>query len=509
MLDVTKLPFLNTEAGLAFCCDDLDIYEDILLTYMMEPRREGLEEALEHSDWKSYETQVHAMKSASKLIGADHLSEEAAIMEKAAKEEKAEQVKKGHLPLMEEYSTLISLLNEVLADCASAEDIELWDEDEELEDEALDIKSDAFPAEAKIDDVVDVKKQEVRDKMHAVDVSGSYILVVDDDAINIQIAKNMLGDKYEVGSADCGEKVLNCVKERIPDLILLDVHMTGMSGHDVIKQLKSVEEYKEIPVIFLTADNDDETEIQGFNEGAMDYIRKPFRKEIALHRIDRILELSYLQNYLLSEVDKQTRKAESRRKKVERLTLMIIKALANTIDAKDKYTKGHSSRVAEYACMIAQKMGYSDDDVQNMNYIALLHDLGKIGIPDQIINKPGKLNDEEYAIIKTHPVIGANILKDVTELPNIEIGAKWHHERYDGKGYPDGMAGDMIPIVARIIGVADAYDAMTSKRSYRDVLPQAVVREEIEKCLGTQFDPDIGRIMLQIMDEDTEYKLHE
>jgi putative two-component system response regulator len=144
-----------------------------------------------------------------------------------------------------------------------------------------------------------------------------------------------------------------------------------------------------------------------------------------------------------------------------------------------------------------------------LEYAALLHDVGKIGIPDSIIKKSSGLTDQEYEIIKSHPVIGSQILSKITEIPNIEIGAKWHHERFDGKGYPDHLQGYDIPEVARIIGVADTYDAMASKRSYRDTLPQNIVRKEIEKGVGTQFDPAIAQIMLDIIDEDTDYKLQE
>lgn len=210
-----------------------------------------------------------------------------------------------------------------------------------------------------------------------------------------------------------------------------------------------------------------------------------------------------------AEVEKQAKAAERRRQSRERLAWQTVQALANTIDAKDAYTNGHSTRVAKYAEMIAVKMGYADEKLEQLRYAALLHDIGKIGIPNEIINKPSRLTDEEYEIIKTHPVIGGNILDEITEIPDITIGARWHHERFDGKGYPDQLKEYEIPELARIIGVADAYDAMTSKRSYRGVLPQEVVREQVEKGKGSQFDPEIADIMLQLMDEDMEYQMHE
>lgn len=191
------------------------------------------------------------------------------------------------------------------------------------------------------------------------------------------------------------------------------------------------------------------------------------------------------------------------------LTEQVILTLANTIDAKNKYTRGHSVRVAGYSREIARRMGKTEQEIERIYYIGLLHDIGKIGIPDAIINKPSQLTDEETAIIKNHPVIGAEILKDMTELPDASVGAHWHHERYDGLGYPDGLKGNEIPESARIIGVADAYDAMASKRCYRDVLPQKIVREEIAKGKGTQFDPAIADILLQMIDEDTAYRMRE
>ena len=184
-------------------------------------------------------------------------------------------------------------------------------------------------------------------------------------------------------------------------------------------------------------------------------------------------------------------------------------ALASAIDAKDKYTHGHSSRVAIYSEKIAKLSGKNAEECQDTFFSALLHDVGKIGIPDKVLNKEGKLTDEEFAIIKTHPVIGQQILSSISDSPSLSIGAHHHHERYDGKGYPDGLKGEDIPEIARIISVADAYDAMTSKRSYRDPMPQHVVREEIVKGSGTQFDPEFATAMLHLIDLDTEYDMIE
>ncbi|WP_242944366.1 HD-GYP domain-containing protein [Oribacterium sp. WCC10] len=184
-------------------------------------------------------------------------------------------------------------------------------------------------------------------------------------------------------------------------------------------------------------------------------------------------------------------------------------ALVSAIDAKDRYTHGHSKRVADYAVAIAQKAGKSDGDCKKIYYAALLHDVGKIGISDSILTKGDSLTAEERRVIMTHPTIGAQILSTISTSPYLCVGAHFHHERYDGKGYPNKICGEDIPEMARIIAVADSYDAMTSKRSYRDPLPQKTVRDIIEKGAGTQFDPVFAEIMLHMIDEDKDYKMKE
>lgn len=191
----------------------------------------------------------------------------------------------------------------------------------------------------------------------------------------------------------------------------------------------------------------------------------------------------------------------------ENLSSQLIDVLCSTVEAKDQYTRGHSQRVAQYAREIMYRMGGDEKILQEVYYIGLLHDVGKISIDDSIINKKGRLTEEEYEQIKLHTVVGYQILKHVDVIPDLAIGARWHHERYDGTGYPNGLAGDNIPLIARIISVADAYDAMTSNRSYHKIMPQSVVREEISRGMGRQFDPAIARIMLEMIDEDIQYDM--
>ena len=183
------------------------------------------------------------------------------------------------------------------------------------------------------------------------------------------------------------------------------------------------------------------------------------------------------------------------------MTMQTIMTIVNTIDAKDEYTKGHSQRVSEYSAALAAELGMSGEDVERIRYIGLLHDIGKIGVPDAILNKPGRLNNAEFSLMKLHTLVGGEILKDINSMDDLDVGAKYHHERYDGKGYPEGLKGGEIPPVARIIGIADAYDAMTSHRIYRKRLSDEAVREEIARCAGTQFDPQYAKAFLRLLDQ--------
>ena len=213
-------------------------------------------------------------------------------------------------------------------------------------------------------------------------------------------------------------------------------------------------------------------------------------------------ELLHFQHHLEEEVEIKTRENES-------LSFHVVLTLADAIDAKDKYTNGHSRRVAAYSKEIAKRAGYSLEQQDEIYMMGLLHDVGKIGIPDAVINKPGRLTDDEFERIKLHPTVGAHILSNIKEMPKLAIGAHWHHERFDGRGYPDGLKGYDIPEEARIIAVSDAYDAMTSNRSYRSMMPQSEVRSEIEKGSGVQFDPNFASIMLNMIDNDKNYEMTE
>ena len=331
-----------------------------------------------------------------------------------------------------------------------------------------------------------------------------WIVVVDDDVMNLKMAGKILSrNGMRVTALKSGTALLEYLRGNRPDLILLDIKMPGLDGFATLERLKEQTGSADpVPVIFLTADDSRDSESRGLAMGAMDFIRKPLVPEVLTLRVRHTIDLVRLRRNLAAEVERQSREIQS-------LSMHVVQTLAAAIDAKDTYTNGHSGRVAEYSREIARRCGYSREAQDEIYMMGLLHDVGKIGVPDAVINKPGRLTEEEFALIRKHPVQGHRILSQITEMPRLSAGARWHHERFDGRGYPDGLAGHDIMEEARIIAVADAYDAMTSNRSYRGILPQSRVREEIVRGRSTQFDPAFADIMLEIIDEDREYRLHE
>ena len=330
----------------------------------------------------------------------------------------------------------------------------------------------------------------------------SHIVIANDNAEENKFIYDALSSRgLDVETVNSGKQLLDHLNENKPDLMIIKADMNDIKGTDIVVRIRKMGgAIRRIPVVFTVCD--DSFEQRGLELGVDDFIHMPISADRLFARISNLIQLTVLKDHLNQEVERKT-------EEVEQLSMHIIKSLAFAIDAKDKYTNGHSSRVAEYSKEIAARYGYDDDQQNEIYIIGLLHDVGKIGIPDAIINKNDKLTDEEYDVIKKHPVIGTQILETIKEMPNLSNGARWHHERYDGKGYPDGLVGDDIPEVARIIAVADAYDAMTSHRSYRDTLPQNEVRAEIERCRGTQFDPRFADIMISVIDEDKDYQLRE
>lgn len=538
--EIPVIEGLNVTEGIKNC-GSKKLFIELLGDFykLIEPKSVKLEKCLADGMLRDYTIEVHALKNTARMIGAIELSELFYQMEQLGNAGEQEEIIKRTPEVLDLYRSYKEVLKEYgkddnanrqsvsietmeqtlmrLHDAVDSFDLDGADSAmKELESYSFPVdmqpmveQLSAYVADVAMEDIITLTES-MCERLHSCESDDrAVIMLVDDDVINSKAVTNMLQDEYRVIAVESGKAALEQLKNNVPDLILLDVHMPEMDGHDVIHVLKENQNYADIPVIFLTSDEDENTEMQGFSEGAIDFLKKPFRKGVAVQRIRRILELSYLQQNLREEVAKQTDVAEKRRQSVERMSLQMVQALANTIDAKDSYTNGHSTRVAKYSVMIAERMGYSGEKLEQLQYAALLHDIGKIGIPNEIINKPSRLTDEEYEIIKTHPGIGGKILEKISEIPDIAIGARWHHERFDGRGYPDKLTGLEIPEIARIIGVADAYDAMTSNRSYRDLLAQEIVRGEIEKGKGGQFDPDIADVMISLIDEDVDYDMHE
>ncbi|MBO4498245.1 MAG: diguanylate cyclase [Lachnospiraceae bacterium] len=321
------------------------------------------------------------------------------------------------------------------------------------------------------------------------------ILLVDDNNVSLSLAKNMLGDKYEIYAVISGEQALKFLEKKDVDLILLDINMPDMSGFETLKLIREMPEHINIPIIFLTSDADPETERKCFEMGAFDYIVKPFQKITLCSRVARTLDLVSLRKDLEGRLLEKT-------KQIARISLKSMMMIANTVDKKDPLAAEHSNNVAWFSVEIAKKLGWNTDDLYNLQNLALIHDIGNIGVPETIIRKKGQLTPEEYDTVKKHTTLGRNILADMTVIRKAAEVAETHHERYDGKGYPNGLSGRSIPIEARIIAIADAFDSMTTDRAFRKKLTREEVLNEFTKGRGTQFDPELVDIALELLSND-------
>lgn len=310
------------------------------------------------------------------------------------------------------------------------------------------------------------------------------ILVVDDTVENIDILKAILSDEYTIRVATRGEMALKIARKFKPDLILLDIMMPGMDGYEVCTKLKEDEETSEIPVIFVTAMGEIEDEAKGFDVGAVDYIQKPVSLPIVLRRVKTHLSLTKV-DYL------------------EQLVESSIQMLGDAGHYNDSDTGEHIWRMAAYSKIIAKELGFSEDEARMIELAAPLHDTGKIGTPDSILKAPRKLTDTEWKTMKEHASIGGYILS-TSKHPVFKMAseiAMSHHEKYDGRGYPDGLYGEEIPLAARIVAVADVFDALTSKRPYKEPWPIEKARVEISNGAGTSFDPQVVHAFEAAFDE--------
>ncbi len=299
------------------------------------------------------------------------------------------------------------------------------------------------------------------------------VLVVDDDPANRLLLRRLLErEGYQVLEATDGESGVDAVRTRRLDLVLLDVGLPGMDGFDVARSLRRDPSCTTLPILLLTGRTEPEDVVTGLEAGADDFISKPFRAPELIARIGSALRLRR------ALVGMEAAHA-------------VVTTLANAVEAKDAATERHCERLAVLAARLATRVGLDPADLDAVTYGALLHDVGKIGVPDAVLAKPGALNDEDWLLIRRHPEIGERICAPLQSFAAFGPMIRHHHERWDGRGYPDGLRGEATPIGARIVGIVDAFDAMTHDRPYRAALPLEVAIDEIRRGAGTQFDPAI------------------
>jgi putative two-component system response regulator len=278
--------------------------------------------------------------------------------------------------------------------------------------------------------------------------------------------------------------------------VILDIKMPGKSGVQLLPEIKA--KYPDTAVIMATAVDDTNTAIDCMRKGAYDYITKPFNLEEVSFAVARALERRRLRLENRDYQQHLEQKVEEQAQKIRASFFNAITALAYALEAKDVYTSGHSQRVTEISVAIAKHLGLDKENIEKIRLAGLVHDIGKIGVREAVLNKPGSLSDEEFEHVRLHSVTGERILKPIVDDGEILKAVRHHHERYDGTGYPDGLKGEQIPQLARIIAVADTFDAMTSERPYRKALTKDVACAEVERCRGTQFDPEAADAFLEV-----------
>ena len=347
----------------------------------------------------------------------------------------------------------------------------------------------------------------------------STILVVDDMSDNLTLMSGLLKDDYKVKVANNGEKALKIAQsDTPPDLILLDIMMPEMDGYQVCELLKANQATQNIPIIFLTAKAEATDETKGLEMGAVDYITKPINPMIVQMRVKTHLAMKKMQDFLRDQNQFLEAEVKKRTEEVSAIQDVAIHALASLAETRDCDTGNHIRRTQHYIKLLAEKVRFNprfshflnnDSTIDMLFKSAPLHDIGKVGIPDNILLKPGKFSPEEFEVMKTHPRLGQNALLQAEKELGIEVAflkhakeiAYYHHEKWDGTGYPEGLAGDEIPISARLMAIADVYDALVSKRIYKEGFDDAKAVNIIVAGKGTHFDPDLVEAFLALRDE--------
>jgi putative two-component system response regulator len=324
---------------------------------------------------------------------------------------------------------------------------------------------------------------------------GSMVLIVDDEYIGRETLQSVLeGEGYELEMAENGFQAIEKAKKLLPDVILLDVMMPGMTGFEVCQRIRNDPQIAEIPIIILTALDDRESLLNALKAGADDFISKPFDRYELRARLMGITRLNRYQKLIQERA--KLREANAQLLSAYEAT---IEGWSHAMDLRDRETEGHSQRVTELTVKLARALGITDNDIMHIRRGALLHDMGKIGIPDAILHKPDKLTDEEWTIMHKHPQLAYDMLYPIEYLrPALEIPLT-HHEKWDGTGYPRGLKGEEIPIVARLFAVVDVWDALTSDRPYRPAWSEEESLTYIREQSGKHFDPQVVDLFFNII----------
>jgi len=353
----------------------------------------------------------------------------------------------------------------------------------------------------------DFEKKEIKQRI---------IFIVDDKETNLTVAEDALVKDYRVIALPSAEKMFGALNKFTPDLILLDVEMPGMNGFEAMKKLKESDKYADIPVIFLTGLSDAESEAYGIELGAVDFIMKPFTEPVLINRIKKHLDIDEMVRERTRQLAHRTEQLARRSEQLERLKNGIVFTLADIVENRDSNTGGHIDRTSKYMSILVDAMiergVYKDEtkgwDVDSVVASARLHDIGKISIPDSVLNKPDKLTDEEFGIIKTHPEVGHRMIEQMIKmtgeedfLRNARLFAEYHHEKWDGTGYPHRLKGAEIPLQGRIMAVIDVYDALVSDRPYKKAFSHEKAVSIILQDSGTHFDPAITDVFIGISEK--------
>jgi putative two-component system response regulator len=332
-----------------------------------------------------------------------------------------------------------------------------------------------------------------------VDIKDTILIVDDEDGVRYILKHKLTELGYQCFECANATRAIEILNRTEVGLVLLDMRMPGKTGMDILPEIKT--RFPQTSVIMATAVSEVNIVIECMKQGAYDYLTKPFNLTEVAMSVKRAFEKRRLEITLKDYHEHLQQKVEEQSKKIRNTFLNAITSLAFALDAKDSYTNGHSIRVAECSVNLAKRLNLATEQIEKIRIAGLIHDIGKIGIPETILNKPGRLTDDEFKRIQVHCVIGERIIQPIVDDPEVVSIVRHHHERYDGRGYPDGLAGIQIPIGARIMAVTDSYDAMTSDRSYRRGMDVHSAIKEIQRNAGSQFDIEIAQVFYEIISE--------